>query len=216
MPALSAVCKALRTVANVIGQRVRRREDPRFITGAGHYVDDLPLPGARRVTFVRSDLAHARILGIDTSGAAAIPGTQVFTAADLDLGTFPLPPFLGIDERMQRPLIASDTVRFVGDIVAAVVTDTRELGFDAAELVEVDYDPLPVITDPRAALADEVLLFPDVGTNLCLHRPPDSPDASLFDGCDVVTSGTVISQRHGGVPDRAALDRSASLARMGA
>ncbi len=170
------------------------------MTGAGQYVDDLDLPGALRVNFVRSDLAHARILGVDASAADQIPGTQVFTAADLDLPTFPLPPFLGIDERMQRPFLATDTVRFVGEIVAAVLTESRELGFDAAELVEIDYDPLPVNTDPQAALADEVVLFADVETNVCVHVPPERPDETLFAGCDVVTAGRVISQRLAACP----------------
>ncbi len=205
------MCKALCTVANVIGQRVRRREDPRFITGAGRYVDDLPLPGALRVNFVRSDLAHARILGVDGSAALEIPGTRVFTAADLDLGPFAPPPFVGIDERMHRPFLALDTVRFVGDIVAAVLTESRELGFDAAELVAVEYDPLPVNTDPRAALRDEVLLFPDVGTNVCLHRPAENPDPALFDNCDVVTTGRLISQRLSACP----IEPRSSAAQLG-
>jgi carbon-monoxide dehydrogenase large subunit len=187
-------------MANVIGQRVRRREDPRFLIGEGRYVDDLPLPGALQVTFVRSDLAHARILGIDASAAAALPGVEVFTAAELGLGTFPLPPFLGIDERMFRPLLASDRVRFVGEIVAAVLGEGRELGVDAAELVQVEYEPLPVVTDAREALGNQVLLFPEVETNVCLHRPPESRDESLFDGCDVTTSGAVISQRLAACP----------------
>ena len=163
-------------------------------------MDDISLPGALRVTFVRSDWAHARILGIDASAATALPDTQVFTAADVDLGTFPLPPFLGIDERMQRPFIASDRVRFVGDIVAAVLTENRGLGVDAAELVEVEYDPLPVVIDPREAARDEVVLFPALGTNICLHRPPESPDQDLFADCDVVTEGTMISQRLAACP----------------
>jgi carbon-monoxide dehydrogenase large subunit len=187
-------------MANVIGQRVRRREDPRFLTGAGLYVDDVQLPGAKRVTFVRSDWAHARILGIDTSAAAEIPGTRVFTAADVDLTTNPLPPFLGIDARMQRPFLASDTVRFVGDIVAIVVTDGRELGEDAAELVAVEYDALPAVTNLRDAARDEVVLFADVGTNVCMRQAPESPDEHLFDDCDVVTSGTSVSQRIAACP----------------
>ena len=187
-------------MANVIGQRVRRREDPRFLTGAGLYVDDVQLPGAKRVTFVRSDWAHARILGIDTTAAAEIPGTRVFTAADVDLQTNPLPPFLGIDARMQRPFLASDTVRFVGDIVAIVVTDGRELGVDAAELVQVECDALPVVTNLRDAARDEVLLFGDVGTNVCMRQAPESPDEHLFEDCELVTSGTSVSQRIAACP----------------
>ena len=182
-------------MANVVGQRVRRVEDPRFLKGEGRYVDDMPLPGALHVTFVRSDLAHARVRGIDAGAATARPGIQVFTAADIDLTTNPLPPFLGIDARWQRPFLASEKVRFVGDIVAVVLSETREQGIDAAELVEVDYESLPAVTDPREALRDEVLLFEDAGSNVCLHRPPEAPDQQLFANCEVVTSGTLVSQR---------------------
>jgi aerobic carbon-monoxide dehydrogenase large subunit len=183
-------------VANVIGQRVRRLEDPRFLTGTGRFVEDLALPGALHVTFVRSDHAHARISSLDASAPRALPGTQVFTAAELDLGTMPVPPFIGIDERMRRPPIARDVVRFVGDIVAAVLTEGRAEGVDAAELVAVDYEPLPAVVDARAALTGEVLVFPDVGTNVCVHQPVEGGrDEGLFDGCEAVVSGTLVSQR---------------------
>jgi carbon-monoxide dehydrogenase large subunit len=158
-------------MANVIGQRVRRQEDERFLTGEGRYVDNLRVPRELHVTFVRSHLAHARIAGIDASAAKELPNTQVFTASDVDLGTNPLPP-LGIDNAMERPFLASDTVRFVGDIVACVLTDSAALGVDAAELVDVDYDDLPVVIDPRQAASAETLLFPSVGSNVCLHSPP--------------------------------------------
>ncbi len=181
-----------------MGQRVRRREDPRFLKGQGQYVDDLRLDGALHVNFVRSPWAHAKITGIDASAATAVPGTQVFTAADVELGVNPQAPFLGIDERMFRPFLAADTVRFVGDIVAVVLTETREAGVDAAELVDVQYDPLPVVSDVTEAARDEVLLFPEVGTNLCVNRPLEASD--LFDSCEVVTRGTVVSQRLAACP----------------
>ncbi len=167
----------------MIGQRVRRREDPRFITGHGQYVDDLDLPGLRHITFVRSDWAHARLVSIDTSEAIALDGIEVYTAAELDLGRMAIPFPVPVDERVTRPYLADGTVRFVGEIVAIVVSDTREQGVDAAELVTAEFDPLPVVTDPRAALRDEVLLFPDVGSNTVLQQAPESPDASLFAGC---------------------------------
>ena len=91
-------------------------------------MDDLRLEGALHVNFVRSPWAHAKITSIDASAAGEIPGTQVFTAADVELGVNPQPPFLGIDERMFRPFLAADTVRFVGDIVAVVLSETREAG----------------------------------------------------------------------------------------
>jgi aerobic carbon-monoxide dehydrogenase large subunit len=184
-----------RAMANVIGQRVRRKEDPRFLRGEGLYVDNMPLEDALCLTYVRSPVAHARITGIDVSEARALPGTQVFTADDIELGTNPLPPFLGVDERMQRPFVAKDTVRFAGDIVACILTETRAAGEDAAGLVYVDYEDLPVVTDPHEALKDEVLLFPDVGTNACVKRPPEMSDDELFGDCEATVEGTLVSQR---------------------
>ena len=86
-------------MANVVGQRIRRREDPRFLRGEGHYVDDLSLPGALHLTFVRSYIAHGKVNGIDKSGAEAA-GAQVFVAGDTDLTVNPVPPFIPIDPQM--------------------------------------------------------------------------------------------------------------------
>jgi carbon-monoxide dehydrogenase large subunit len=155
----------------------------------------MPLDEALHLTYVRSPVAHARITGIDVSEARALPGTQVFTADDIELGTNPLPPFLGVDERMHRPFVAKDTVRFVGDIVACILTDTQAAGADAAELIYVDYEDLPVVTDPREAVKDEVVLFPEVGTNTCIRQPPQQSDEELFAGCEAVVEGTLVSQR---------------------
>ena len=187
-------------MANVVGQRVRRREDPRFLTGKGTYVDDIKPPDVLHVQFVRSYMAHAKVLGIDKSAAEALPGTQVFTAADTDLTVNAPPPFIQVPPEMFRPFIASDKARFVGDIVAVVVSETREGAYDAAELVIVDYEPLPSVTDLREALRDEVLLFESAGTNTCIHVPPQDPDPELFDRCDVVVSGSIESQRLAACP----------------
>jgi carbon-monoxide dehydrogenase large subunit len=187
-------------LANVVGKPVRRREDPRFITGQGRYVDDIRIPGAMHVTFVRSPWAHARINGIDASEATALPGVQVFTAKDIELGKEPQPPFVPVDERWYRPFLAADKIRFAGEIVAAVLAPTRERSVDAAEMVAVDYDPLPVVTDALEAASDEVLLFEDTGTNVCVERPAASTDDELFGGCDVVASGTITSQRIAACP----------------
>jgi carbon-monoxide dehydrogenase large subunit len=177
---------------------VRRREDPRFLRGQGQFVDDLRLEGALHVNFVRSPWAHAKITRIDASGARELPGTHVFTAADVELTVNPQPPFLGIDERMFRPFLASDTVRFVGDIVAVVLSETRESVVDAAELVDVDYEPMSVVTDITESARDEVVLFPEVGTNTAVHRPLEATD--LFASCEVTTSGSVISPRLAACP----------------
>ena len=183
----------------MMGQRVLRVEDGRFLRGEGLYVENLELEGALHATFVRSPFAHARIVGIDASAASALPGARVFTAADLDIGTFAPPPFPGLDQRMGRPYLADGVVRFVGDIVAVVVAETRADGVDAAELVAVEYDPLPVVADPAKALAGDVLLFPEAETNVCASHPVEA-DESLFEGCDVVVSGSLVSQRLAACP----------------
>ena len=180
---------------SILGHRVLRTEDDRFLRGEGRYVENLPLEGAATVTFVRSLLAHAKIDGIDTSAAEAIPGVRVFTAADVDLPPFGPPPLPGLNMAMGRPVIAKDVVRFVGEIVAVVVSDDRATGADAAELVHVDYDPLPVVVDPAEALKDETILFPEAGTNVAAHTQPAAHADDLFDGCEVTVSGTLLSQR---------------------
>ena len=180
---------------SVLGNRVLRKEDPRFLRGEGRYVENLPLEGAASVTFVRSLLAHANIAGVGTAAAEALPGVQVLTGADVDVGPFGPPPFPGLEQGMGRPLVAVDTVRFVGEIVAIVISEDRAAGVDAAELVSVEYEPLPVVVSPQDAAKDEVLLFPEAGTNVAARSGSPEHDEKLFDGCDVVVSGTLVSQR---------------------
>jgi hypothetical protein len=182
-----------------MGQRILRVEDDRFLRGAGLYVENEDVPDALHATFVRSPYAHARIVGIDTSVVSSVPGAQVFTAADVPLPSFPPPPIPGLDQRMARPFLAGEVVRFVGDIVAVVLTESRADGVDAAELVMVDYEPLPVVVDPEAALAGDVILFPETGTNVCASHPVEAAEA-LFEGCDVVVSGRMVSQRMAACP----------------
>jgi carbon-monoxide dehydrogenase large subunit len=187
-------------VANVIGQRVRRREDPRFLTGQGQYVDDLALEGALHLTFVRSPWAHARIVSVDVSQAAALDGVQALSGHDVELPAVPPPPFVPGGENFPRPPVAKERARFAGDIVAAVLAPTRETSVDAAELVEVEYDPLPVLVDPAEAAKDEVLLFEEAGTNTCVTRPRSVTDEELFSDCQVVVEGQMTSQRIAAAP----------------
>jgi aerobic carbon-monoxide dehydrogenase large subunit len=186
-------------MSGMMGQRILRREDDRFLRGTGQFVENLELPGALHATFVRSPYAHARIVEIDSSAASVLSGVQVFTAADSALGTFQPPPIPGLDQRMGRPYLVDGAVRFVGDIVAVVLSETRIEGVDAAELVAVDYDPLPVVVDPGAALEGDVLLYPEAGTNVCTSHPVER-DETLFEGCEVVVSGSLVSQRLAACP----------------
>jgi len=180
---------------SILGNRVLRKEDPRFLRGEGSYVENLSLESALDVTFVRSPVAHARITGIDASAAEAMPNVQVLTGADVDVEPITPPPPFGVRAGVSRPLVAKDVVRFVGEIVAIVVSQDRVTGADARELVFVDYDPLPVVVDVQDALKDEVLLFPEVGTNVSGTEETQERDEALFDGCDVVVSGKLESQR---------------------
>ena len=186
---------------SILGTRVLRTEDPRFLTTGGVYTEDLTderLAGACHVFFVRSPIAHARISRIDVSPALAAPGVlAAFTGADLAELPSIEPMMAGLlNEKMRRRPLATDVVRFVGDAVAVVVTEQAYQGEDAIELVDIDYDPLPAVVDLDAALSDEVVLFDEAGTNV-VARFGDAatlaPD--LFDGCDVVVERTVINQR---------------------
>jgi carbon-monoxide dehydrogenase large subunit len=179
---------------SILGNRVLRREDPKFLTTGGVYVDDLAGEGALWATYVRSTMAHARIVALDVSDARDLPGVvAVYTAADLDLG--PMPPAMPmLPEGMSRPTLAGDVVRFVGEAVAVVLTEERYQGEDAAEAVFVEYEPLAAVVDPEAALDSETLLFPDMGTNIAADlRVPADPD--FFAGCDVVVTQRTVNQR---------------------
>ncbi|MGZ8649558.1 MAG: xanthine dehydrogenase family protein molybdopterin-binding subunit, partial [Solirubrobacteraceae bacterium] len=187
------------------GSPIRRIEDPPLLTGQGRYTDDLRLEGTAHAVFVRSDFAHARVGAIETSAASEAAGVLgVFSAADLDLEPMPAGT---APEGMARPVFASDTVRFSGEVVAVVVAETRALAVDAAELVEVEYDPLDVVVDPREALgADSPQLFPEHGSNIASESGEDG--GSALDGADVVVHSHFVNQRVAAVP----LEPSAALA----
>ena len=185
---------------SILGNRVTRVEDPRFLRGEGRFLENMPLEGALAVTFVRSPYAHARVAAIDASAAEALPGVRVFTGADVDVGPMAPPPHWHIQTGMERTPVARDIVRFVGEIVAIVVSEDRAAGADAVELVMVDYEPLPVVVAAEEAAKDEVLLFPEVGTNVANRGGSAEHDDGLFADCEVVVSGAVVSQRMAACP----------------
>lgn len=139
----------------LLGQRIKRKEDPRLIQGRGHYVDDLKLDGMLHLVFARSVHAHARIKSVNISAAQAAPGVvSVITAKDLkgQLGLVPCAVAMDGLKIPEHPCLAEGHVRFVGEPVAAVVATDRYLARDAADKIEIDYDPLPAVTDPEKAL----------------------------------------------------------------
>src|SRR5579859_2044164 len=133
------------------GQALRRREDPRFITGTGRFVDDIPHSGTAYVSILRSPYGHARIARIDTEAARAAPGVRaVFTGQDMqrdNVGAVPCGWTLPDMKIPNHPPIATDKVRFQGDCVAAIVADSPGAAEDALELIEVDYEQLPAVVD---------------------------------------------------------------------
>jgi carbon-monoxide dehydrogenase large subunit len=181
-------------VGSLLGNAVRRVEDPDLITGRSTYVDDLRIPGTAHAVFVRSSFAHARITGIDTAEAERSPGVlAVHTSRTL--GTDPVPPFAEVNAACGHPPLAHGAVRYVGDPVALVVAETRAQALDAAELVDVDYEELPVVADMELALADDApLQFPEIGSNIAASvRNDDGSDP--FDGADVVVRARIENQR---------------------
>src|SRR5262245_16862337 len=156
-------------VGSILGNRVTRVEDPRFLTRGGEYVDAIHFPNEAYCAYVRSPYAHAAIESIDVSDAAEVPGVlRIFTADDLAALNPTPPPRPNLPEAMNRPFLASDRVRFVGEPVVAVVAETQSAAIDAAELVLVEYEPLPAVIDVERSATDEELIFPDAGTNTVL------------------------------------------------
>lgn len=187
------------------GTRVNRVEDARLLTGRGTYVDDISLPGMLHACFVRSPFARAAIRGIDTAAARAVPGVHhVFTAADLNPGVHeqwhtsvgPKSP------ETPRPPLADDEVRFVGDPVALVIATNRYVAEDAAELVDVDYDPRPAVVDYTTAEASDVLVHEGHGSNLIgeIAGLPASALEETFAAAAHVVSETIHQQAYAAVP----------------
>jgi 3-oxo-Delta1-steroid hydratase/dehydrogenase large subunit len=154
-----------------IGSKRRTKEDPRFVTGRGRYAADVALPGLKHVALVASPHASARIVSVRTEAARALPGVHyVLTGEELCAATESLP--IGVDApKVTRWALAREQVRYAGEWVAAVVAESRALAEDAAELVEIEYEPLPHVINPEQAMAQaSPLVHPAHGSNVILHR----------------------------------------------
>jgi carbon-monoxide dehydrogenase large subunit len=185
---------------SILGNRVLRKEDPKFLTTGGVYVDDMLdeplLVGSVHVTYVRSSVAHAIINSIDTSDAAQMPGVlAVLTGADL--GLQPVPS--SFNPMATRTLLAMDKVRYVGEPVAAIVSETREQGEDASEMVIVDYDFLEPLIDLEQSMASSNLIYESCGSNVVFDTTvlgiPENTGDAYFADCEVVVKGRFINQR---------------------
>ena len=154
-----------------IGKKRRTKEDPRFVTGRGRFVADIALPGMKHVALVTSPHASARIKSISTAKALALPGVHyALTGEELCANVDPL--FVGVDApKVARYPLARGVVRYAGEWVVAVVADTRALAEDAAERIEIDYEPTAYILDPeKAILPGAVLVHPEHGSNVLYRR----------------------------------------------
>src|SRR5215472_1712572 len=157
---------------NVIGTRILRKEDPRFLVGRGRFVDDVALPNMAHAAVLRSPHAHARIKSIDKGAAQALPGVvAVITGEEAAKDTGPLPCFA--NPPVEQRCIALGKVRHVGEPVALVVADSRYIAEDAVGLVKVEYEPLPAVSDMMEAINSrgDAVLHPERGTdNVAEHR----------------------------------------------
>ena len=185
---------------SILGNSVLRREDPTLLTGEDQYYDDLAVEGLVHSHFVRSVVAHANLTSVDITEATGMPGVLgVYTADNLEVTPhhgMPLlpPPFA-------MPLPAKGKVRFVGDIVAVVVAESHAQAVDAAEQIFIDYDYLPAIIDPWAALeADAPILFEEIGSNMCFETGLALEDGDPTEGGHHVTEIQMESQRLAAVP----------------
>ncbi len=186
----------------LFGSGIRRREDPRLITGQAAYTDDIKLTGMAHAAILRSPHGHARINRIDTSAAAQAPGVvAVYTGADIEGVLNPMPCAWVIPDSdvkaVAYPAIAREVVRYVGDAVAVVVAEDRYQAEDALELIDVDYTPLPAVVNPEAALREGApQLHEDAPGNQAFHWVAAGGDTdAAFAAAEVVVSDTIIQQK---------------------
>src|SRR3954452_1053421 len=191
--------------ARYVGARVQRVEDVRILTGHSCYVDDVTLPGTLHAWFVRSPFARAAVRGIDASAALALPGVRfVFTAADLNADAKEMwhTAVGAASPETPRPPLADDEVRFVGDPVALVVAESLAIAEDAAELVDVEYEPLPAVVDYTTAEHNETLVHAAHGSNVVgeITSQPISALDELFASAEHVVEETIYQQAYAAAP----------------
>jgi aerobic carbon-monoxide dehydrogenase large subunit len=193
-PSISVESSPMTGPGSILGTRVLRTEDPALLRGTGRYVADLPFTDKLHAVFVRSTIAHGIITAIHVDEASAMQGVvAVWTATELDVA--PHHGFVVVHDDFKRPPLTADRVRFVGDAFAVVFADTIEHATDAAEAVWADIDPLPVLTDPEAALAKGAeLIFPAHGSNEAMAIP-EKHSVDLEAISDVVVRGRYVNQR---------------------
>ncbi len=188
----------------VFGSGIRRREDPRLLTGTARYTADFVLPGMAHAAILRSTHGHARVRSVDTSRAKKAPGVvAVYTGADTSTVLKPIPCawLIPNSELKAAPFgpLATDRVRFVGDAIAVVVAESEYQAYDALELIDVDYEPLPAVVDPQKAAAPGApQLHAEAPGNVAFHWTVAGGDIEA-----AFSSATVVDPRshHSTAPD---------------
>ena len=186
--------------SRLIGSRIKRREDPRLIQGLSHYVDDIKLVNTLHCTFLRSDYAHADIKSINTEAAENLSGVvKVITGADIQgkVGSIPCAAEIEGLKVPDHPALAVDRVRFVGEPIAAVVATDPYIARDALDLIEVEYDELPVVVDlDKAIESDSTVIYDEFDDNIAFTMPLDAGDVdAAFAEADHVVSQRFVNQR---------------------
>ena len=186
---------------SILGNEVLRMEDPTLLTGEGKYVDDLVETGMLYVALVRSIVAHGTITSVDIGDAASMPGVVAVFHAGNDLGMPAMQGFAMLPPDYNRPIFASERVRFVGDVIAAVIAQSQAQANDAAQQVIADIDPLPAVVNALDGLKPGApLLFPATGSNICFVSEFGKDAGDPCEGADTVAEVTMVSQRLAGVP----------------
>jgi carbon-monoxide dehydrogenase large subunit len=188
------------TATKYMGKPMKRKEDPRLIQGLSHYVDDIALPNMHHACFVRSPYAHAKIRSVDTSRAKVAPGVVlILTGSDVAEAVGPVPCAAVIPDMKQasRPVLARDRVRFAGEAVAMVVATDRYAARDAADLVEVDYEPLTAVVDPEKAIANGAMVIHEqYKDNVAYRWVLEGGDLKkAFDEADKIVRQRMVNQR---------------------
>lgn len=186
-----------------VGKSIPRVEDPKFLRGRGNYIDDYEVPNMLEVAVARSTMAHARIVSIETSAAEAVPGVvAIVTSENVTDHVNPMPDFGPEPDKHTWHCLAVDKVRYMGEGVAVVAATSRAIAEDAAELIEVEYEPLEPIIDMLAALEeDSPLVHEALGSNVPFHRKFTFGDVDGdFAAADVVVRDTLHWGRSGGQP----------------
>jgi carbon-monoxide dehydrogenase large subunit len=191
-------------MTDVLGAPIKRTEDPRFITGKGRYLDDIKLQSMTHLAILRSPYAHANIRSVDTSKAKTMPGVlAVFVGADIPYNPLPMAwpagGSAGIQNNVNTPrILATDSVKWTGEGVAAVVAETPEQAFDALEAIDVDYEPLAAVVDAEKAIQEDApQLHENAPNNIVFEWSVGDKDgtAAAIDGAEVVVRQRLVNQR---------------------